>query len=149
MNTDRTAKPDLTRESSTEEGPGGGEEATESEPGRVAPVHVSDGLAVRRASDDIWCAGPNRVDSTRLTGVAALPAAEHSAGHFFSDGPTAKSGYGHPWPPCAGQLGLISHKCRLDSARLWYTVLDRSHEAPAATDLRRALPPCGLFLEGG
>ena len=86
MNTDSNGKPDLTRESSTEEGPGGGEEGTKarsSEPGRVAPVHVRNGLAVHCASDDIWCAGANRVDTTRLAGVARLPAAEHSAGAFL------------------------------------------------------------------
>ena len=59
------------------------DEETESEPGRVASVHVRNGLAARRAADGVWCASANRVDTTRLAGVATLPAAEHSAGAFL------------------------------------------------------------------
>ena len=33
-----------------------------SEPGRVASVHVRDGLAVGCAGDGVWCAGENRAD---------------------------------------------------------------------------------------
>ncbi len=40
-----------------------------SEPGRVAPVHVRNGLAARCAADGVWCSGANRVDTTRLAGV--------------------------------------------------------------------------------
>ncbi len=108
MDTHRTGKPDLTRESSTEEGPGGGEEGAKarrassrfrrllspSPPGRgvrgegllcsrVAPVQVRNGLAARRAADGVWCACANRVETTRLAGVATLPAPEHSAGAFL------------------------------------------------------------------
>ncbi len=45
-----------------------------SEPGRVTPVHVRNGLAARRAAAGIWCASANRVDATRLAGVAHNPA---------------------------------------------------------------------------
>ena len=40
-----------------------------SEPGRVAPVHVRDGLAVGCAADGVWCAGANRVDIPMESGA--------------------------------------------------------------------------------
>ncbi len=36
---------------------------------RVAPLHVRNGLAGRGAMDGVWCAGANRVDTTRLAGA--------------------------------------------------------------------------------
>ena len=39
-----------------------------SEPGRVVPVHVRDGLTVGCGMSVELCAGANRVDTTRLVG---------------------------------------------------------------------------------
>jgi len=53
------------------------------------------------------------------------------------------------------QLGLISQKCRLDAARLWYAVPDRLHRGTCLGGRLpmesgwQALPLYGLYLGGG